>query len=296
MSIKKINDIIERLDVTKKIILSSENYENEIFSLYRKAYEQCYIFRGLSEDDELLPSVVRKCKKHGGKTIADIREYESSVLKKFSQYSIQYLPYYEMTIDWLAAAQHYGLPTRLIDWTYNLYVGLFFSIGKPNTESKEEDNSYLMVCKSFDKRIIDDFNDYHGVWMDSDPRSKKDILFENYKEIDDGGFSTLDKSRNEYSENICFIKGNDANPRIIRQEGLFQISRIDGDSKETIDEFEKRYLNRYSEIIEKVYIIPRKMGTELRDFLNKKRVTTLKLFPDLQNICKYIIESTTIKD
>jgi len=295
MSKEKINHIIEKLDIEKKIVLSFDNYKKELFSLYEEAYNQSYIFRGFSNDDEIFPSVVRKCKQNGGETLADIRKYESIVLEKFSRYSIQYLPYYEKTIDWLAAAQHYGLPTRLIDWTYNLDVGLFFSIGKPNSNNKDFGNSYLMVCKLNDKRIIDDFDDFHGTWIDSDPRSKKDILLENYKDIDEKGFSWSNKSSDNYNESMCFIKGNAANPRIIMQEGLFQIGRIDGNNKESIDEYEKRCLEKCIDTIEKIYIVPLELKAKLREFLCEKRVTKLRLFPDLQNICDYIAESTTVK-
>src|SRR5258706_9019944 len=37
-------------------------------------------------------------------------------------------PPLEAKLDWLAAIQHYGGPTRLLDFTHSLYVSTFFAV------------------------------------------------------------------------------------------------------------------------------------------------------------------------
>lgn len=82
-----------------------------------------WVFRGMGSPEwDYTPSVGRLRSEY--RLTEEIRVFNA--FKKSAGLHLPVLPANDW--DWLALAQHYGLPTRLLDWTTNPLVAAFFAV------------------------------------------------------------------------------------------------------------------------------------------------------------------------
>ncbi len=108
-----------------------------------------YMYRGVRlKSYKLIPSVGRLRKKDGSHLEIDD---EKLILKLFKKKAYPFIKEYkEDPIELLSIAQHHGLPTRLLDWSYNPLIAAFFAVEneiKENYLSEDERFSCIYAAQ-----------------------------------------------------------------------------------------------------------------------------------------------------
>jgi len=103
-----------------------------------------WIFRGVTrEEHQLVPAIGRLRKDGLGDTGRHYTpDAEIKCLAMFKRAARPFLPFVPDTeLEWLTIAQHYGLRTRLLDWTESPLVAAFFA-----TEAPDRNGAPAIYC------------------------------------------------------------------------------------------------------------------------------------------------------
>lgn len=262
------------------------------------ALSKKYAFRGYGKQDQLYPNIIRD---------SDLTDKEHDLLKKFEKYGSHYFQA-NTAIDFMSYAQHFGLPTRLLDFTYNPFIALYFSLYMPKNNNYKNSNDrefyYIRYLNLDDNIVISEYplsNDIYNI-----PLTRTNSLaVKSMQTIDsiETTFNNLNYNSNLNSivnslvsgfkinsikiikkkitnRRILLVDPNQSNQRIIMQQGLFMFPY-------TLDR------NDHITIIQnntKVIKISKKLRDELLIYLDTLGFNAFRLMPDLSSICTAVTQ------
>lgn len=118
------------MEIQTETINSLTKYVDQI-----SYYSDWMFYRGHAngKDWELKPSLARLVERNNINVghFGDWKGLEDTILERFRRNVYPHLKNVpDEKIDWLVLGQNYGLPTRLLDWTENALVALFFALNE----------------------------------------------------------------------------------------------------------------------------------------------------------------------
>ena len=232
-----------------------------------KRYKSRFAFRGLSDKNHQLKTSLMRL---GG----GYKHVEKHLLRQFKKYGHQKLNGDHNEWYWLSVAQHYGLPTRLMDWSYSPEVALHFATS--NLNKYNVDGAIWKV----------NYRKAHSLLPNS-LNGLKSIVSEEMVSIFtvdhlNGSIKDLNamNALGEKSDFFLFFEPPSIDERIFNQFAYFSIgSRPDL----SLDE----WLENHKDIWHKI-IIPKEIKWEIRDKLDQSNVSERILFPGLSGIASWL--------
>lgn len=237
-------------------------------------YKNNYVYRGHANAAWRLQSTLERILGKG-QTPEKAQEIENYSLFLFkSKYHIyksgEHIP--AKKLAWLSVMQHYGVPTRLIDFSTSPYVALYFALETYDRKSGDDLAIYAIdytavmdasqsVIRRFDRQFRIEPNDITG---------KQDKIFE----------STIDK----YLCDIVWVtEPFELNARIDRQAGTFLISgNLNKSTEEILND--THYDN--CDIVK--IIIPGEFYSAIFGILRKINMSAKSIYGDLGGLAKQI--------
>jgi FRG domain len=261
----------------ERVIASFKEYVEIIEQRQSKAKNSLW-YRGCGKSTHaLVPTLFRH---KTAKTKEALEQLERQLMVRFRQRSI---PLHNRSLadewDTLFFMQHYGVPTRLLDWTENPFIGFYFAVTSgPFSVSKGTRNKPPKISFSSDAAIWI----FNPVEWNNHATSQQGKGLGILTPGDDALLRYKPVRRfDEIPVHPVALYGAHNSPRIVAQRGVFTMYGNDTSPME--DAYEKFHFP--AECLIKV-ILKREKLPNLRTAILQHGITESVVFPDLEGLAR----------
>jgi hypothetical protein len=258
------------MPIHTQVIHSWTEFNEQIFEGSWRENIQRYrfnaVFRGLTNAEHPLLTSLNRLN-HPPELTASI---EKMLLVSFKRYAHRDAVEGTSDWNWLALAQHHGLPSRLLDWTYSPYVALHFAVGEvpnPNTDGAvwrvDDKSAHQHLPQSFASKVQEE--GYNIISVDVLKETANTLT-----EFDRLGEETF----------ALFFEPPSLTERIINQSALFSVL---SNPTEVFDEWLER-----RNIAHTKFVIPGGLKWEFRDKLDILNINERVLFPGMDGLSRWL--------
>lgn len=175
-------------------------------------------------------------------------------------------------IEWLSLMQHHGAPTRLLDFTYSLYVASYFAFEDASSNSKNV--AIWMVNKD---KLFNYYRKYYQQVFDEDVMNGSEHYLKVFTKNDASCIIPLEplyKNKRYFLQQSMFLSlGNSC------ESFSDQLSFLHNELKSSVFKF----------------VLPSSIRNEVLRELEKMNVTRATLFPDIDGYAKFIKTKYSLK-
>lgn len=242
-----------------------------------------HIFRGQGNAKWVLePSLHRAIRARSFEDDCDIIEYD--LLRTFRRGAPRYLsdlPGATDLVGWLSLMQHYGTPTRLLDFTYSIYVAAYFALIEAQSDAILwiADVDFLLK-----KAGISRTEGRHGIKTDWQPvtsQAANDFLNRRFA-------NPITAAEENHELGVLPVEPFQQHDRLATQQGLFLMPL---DALGTIESNLEPHLQRRDIPLRKVLLRAQLREDGLKH-LREMNVTAATLFPGIDGFARSLLHTT----
>ena len=198
----------------------------------------------------------------------DYHELERHLIRNFRKYAHRERPGPTLW-DWLSLAQHHGLPTRLLDWTFSPWVAAHFATA---TSPDEEAIVWAVDCAAAHELLPDDVR--RSLEAEGATVFTTELLSRHADQLDDLEELTEDEPF------VLFFEPPSLDDRIVNQSAVLSaLSAVRASMEDWIEE--------HAELCH-AWRIPAEVKGEIRERLDQANVTERVLMPGLDGLATWL--------